>query len=148
MPVLQIKTTPKIRRGPETYKLNNSILRLNFVKDEIQYIWQIHEQSKIFFPDSNEWWEKGKQLLSNALKNLSIEINKSHHQIKNKILELLNDNSNFNVVAIASFKEKLAKLYERKYKECRIRAKIQKLKMKLQTKLSIKKKKNKEKRIL
>ena len=92
MPVLQIKTTPKIRWGPGTYKLNNSILRLNFVKDEIQYIWQIYQQSKIFFPDSNEWWEKGKQLLTNALKNLSIEVNKSHHKktknIKNKILEL------------------------------------------------------------
>ena len=62
---------------------------------------------------------------------------------------ILNDNPNFNVVAIFSFKEKLTKLYERKYEGCRIQAKIQKIENEtLRTKLSIKKKKNKEKRIL
>ena len=132
MPVLQIKTTPKIKWGAGTYKLNNSILKLNFVKDEIQYIWQIHQQSKIFFPDLNEWWEKGKQLLTNAFKILSIEVNKLHYHktkiIKNKLLELLNNNPNSNAVAIASLKEKLSKLYKRKYEGYRIRAKMQKIK--------------------
>ena len=131
MPVLQIKTTPKTRWGPGKYKLNNSILKLNFVKDEVQYIWKIHQQSKIFFPDLNEWWEKGKQLLTNVFKNLSMEVNQSHYQktkaIKNKLLELLNDNPNSNTAAIASLKEKLTKLYERKYEGFRIRAKMQKI---------------------
>ena len=78
-----------------------------------------------------KWWEKRKQLLTNAFKKLSIEVNKSHYQktkiIKNKLLELLNNNPNSNPVAIASLKEKLTKLYERKYEGCRIRAKMQKI---------------------
>ena len=72
----------------------------------------------------NEWWEKGKKLLTNAFKNLSIEVNKLHYHktksIKNKLLELFNNNPNSNAVAIASLKEQLSKLYERKYEGYRI----------------------------
>ena len=79
----------------------------------------------------NEWWEKGKKLLTNAFKNLSIEVNKLHYHktksIKNKLLELFNNNPNSNAVAIASLKEQLSKLYERKYEGYRIRAKMQKI---------------------
>ena len=136
--------------GPGTYKLNNSILKLNFVKDEIHYIWQIHQQSKIFFLDLDEWWEKGKQLLTNAFKNISTKVNKSYYQkkkiIKNKLLELLNNNPNSNSVTIASLKEKITKLYEKKYEGCRIRAKMQKIENETPDKTFYQKEKEQEKK--
>ena len=44
MPLISLKYVTKIRWGKGIYKLNNSILNLNYVQNEIYNIWQIHKQ--------------------------------------------------------------------------------------------------------
>ena len=88
MPLISLKYVTTIRWGKGIYKLNNSILNLNYVQDEIYNIWQVHKQSKLNFPNLIDWWEKGKLLLKNAFINLSIEVNKSY---QNEILTIKNN---------------------------------------------------------
>ena len=74
MPLISFKYVTKIRWGQGIYKLNNSILKLNYVQDEIYNIWQIHKQCKSNFPNLIDWWEKGKLLLKECFIKLSIEL--------------------------------------------------------------------------
>ena len=128
MPLISLKYLTKIRWGKGIYKLNNSILKLNYVQNEIYYIWQIHKKSKLHFPNLNDWWEKGKRLLKECFKNLSIEVNKSNQNeimsINNKISLLLQENLEQNKLEIASLKSKLEKLYNIKNEGARIRARL------------------------
>ena len=81
--------------GSGTYKLNNSILNLKYVKNEIYNIWQVHKQCTLNFPNLIDWWEKGKLLLKECFLKLSIEVNKSNQNeiltINNKISLLLEE---------------------------------------------------------
>ena len=83
-------------------------MKNDWIKDEIYNIWQIHKQSKSHFPNLNTWWETGKLLLKECLKNLSIEIKKCHRveidQIKNKLSILNKDVIRDNQIEIASLK--------------------------------------------
>ena len=75
-----------------------------------------------------DWWEKGKLLLKECLKNLSIEINKSSQNeiltINNKISSLLETDLEQNKFKIASLKSKLQELYNIKNEGARIRSRL------------------------
>ena len=43
MPLISLKYVAKIRWGKGIYKLNNSLLNLNYVQNEIYNNWQIHK---------------------------------------------------------------------------------------------------------
>ena len=68
-----------------------------------------------------DWWGKGKSLLKECFKNLSIEINKSNQNkiliINNKISSLLETDLEQNKFKIASLKSKLQKLCNIKNEE-------------------------------
>ena len=128
MPLISLKYVAKLRWGKGIYKLNNSILRLNYVQNELYNIWQIHKQSKLNFPNLIDWWEKGKLLLKQCFLNLSIEVNKSNQNkiltINNKISILLEGDLEQNKLKIASLKTKLEKLYNIKNEGARIRSRL------------------------
>ena len=75
-----------------------------------------------------DWWEKGKLLLKECLKNLSIEINKSSQNeiltINNKISSLLETDLEQNKFKIASLKSKLQELYNIKNEGARIQSRL------------------------
>ena len=128
MPLISLKYVAKLRWGKGIYKLNNSILKLNYVQNELYNIWQIHKQSKLNFPNLIDWWEKGKLLLKQCFLNLSIEVNKSNQNeiltINNKISILLEGDLEQNKLKIASLKTKLEKLYNIKNEGARIRSRL------------------------
>ena len=68
MPTVEIKCASKTKWGKGTYKLNNSILKLEYVKDEFYNCWQLHKETKQNFSNSNEWWEKRKLIFKECLK--------------------------------------------------------------------------------
>ena len=131
MPTVEIKCVSKTKWGKGTYKLNNSILKLEYVKHEFYNCWQLHKETKQNFSNSNEWWEKGKLIFKECLKKISIEINSSNKKIieqtKLDLSNLLKENSNQNKNKIDSLKKQLEKLYENKYEGARVRAKLKKL---------------------
>ena len=131
MPFIAIKCIKKIKWGNGFYKLNNEILKNDWTKDEIYNIWQIHKQTKSHFPNLNTWWETGKLLVKECLKNVSIEIKKSHRleidQIKNKLSLLNKDVTGDKELEIASLKENLQKLYRLNYEGARVRARMKKI---------------------
>ena len=128
MPLISLKYVAKIRWGKGIYKLNNSLLNLNYVQNEIYNIWQIHKQSKLYFPNLIDWWEKGKLLLKECFLNLSIEVNKSNRDeifnINSKISFLLEGDLEQNKLEIASLKRKLEKLFNIKNEGARIRSRL------------------------
>ena len=61
MPIIGLKYITKTRWGIGSYKLNNSMLKLSYVKEEFYNIWQIHKETKLYFNNLNEWWEMRKK---------------------------------------------------------------------------------------
>ena len=60
MPIIELKYITQTRWGISNYELNNSMLKLSYVKDEFYNIWQICKKTKLYFNNLKEWWETGK----------------------------------------------------------------------------------------
>ena len=96
-----------------------------------------------------DWWEKGKSLLKECFKNLSIEINKSNQNeiliINNEISLLLETDLEQNKFKIASLKSKLQKLYNIKNEGARIWSRLKNIENEIPDKFFFETEKRKKK---
>ena len=59
--------TEKIKRGKGYWKLNNSLIEKNNIKESIKILWENWKEEKQTIPDIQEWWIKGKYKIKKFL---------------------------------------------------------------------------------